>query len=87
MKNKPTIEEIEEILDGREKVDIEILPSGEIVEKNKDLLRIIKEIRRSDCGSWLKDCSEVYKCADGRAKRHELAKLLDKLYEATKRGK
>lgn len=30
--NKPTIEELEEILDGKN-VDIEILPSGEIVER------------------------------------------------------
>lgn len=32
MENKPTIEEIERILDGKEKVGIEILPSGEIRE-------------------------------------------------------
>lgn len=31
-KPKPTIEELEEILDGKH-VDIEILPSGEIVER------------------------------------------------------
>ena len=33
MVEKPTIEELEEILDGTRGVDIEILPSGEIVER------------------------------------------------------
>ncbi len=31
-KNRPTIEELEDILDGKKNIDIEILPSGEIKE-------------------------------------------------------
>jgi len=34
MSNKPTIEELERILDSEEGVEIEILPNGEIREKS-----------------------------------------------------
>ena len=45
-------------------------------------IQIIKAIRKSDCGAWLKDCgSSMFTCADGRAKRQELARLLDDLYK------
>ncbi len=33
MRNKPTIEELERILDNEEEVEVEILPNGEIREK------------------------------------------------------
>lgn len=45
---------------------------------------VIKEIRESDCGAWLKDCGTVmFTCADGREKRQELSRLLDKLYKVS----
>ena len=47
------------------------------------VLEAIKEIRKSDCGAWLKDCSAVFRCSDGREKRQELSKLLDKLYKVS----
>ncbi len=51
------------------------------------ILEVIAEIRKSDCGAWLKECHpstlEYYTCADGREKRQELSRLLDKLYEVS----
>lgn len=45
---KPTIEEIEAILDGKE-VDIEILPTGEIREKNMhpydNVVKLLEKVR------------------------------------------
>lgn len=46
MKNKPTIEDIERILDGEE-VDLEILPSGEIRENRKGATADLLEKLRS----------------------------------------
>lgn len=40
-----------------------------------DLLGVVRDIRKSDCGAWLKPGT------DGEAKRIELMKLLDKLYK------
>lgn len=52
-------------------------------QEKDDLLCIIKEIRKSDCGGWLKDCtSGLHQCAAGKPKRQELMKLLDLLYKA-----
>jgi len=39
------------------------------------IIEIVKEIRESDCGTWLTDC------AKGREKRQELMELLDRLYD------
>jgi hypothetical protein len=51
----------------------------------EEILKVIKEIRASDCGAWLKDCgSSMFTCADGREKRQELSRLLDKLYRVSK---
>jgi hypothetical protein len=41
------------------------------------IIEIVKEIRESDCGTWLTDG------VDGRDKRQELMELLDKLYNAS----
>lgn len=50
-----------------------------------EILEVIKEIRKSDCGAWLKDCgTTMFTCADGREKRQELSRLLDKLYKVSK---
>ena len=46
------------------------------------LLEVVKGIRKSDCGAWLKDCNGIHSCSDGREKRQELMRLLDKLYKA-----
>ncbi len=47
MKNKPTIEDIERILNGEE-VDLEILPSGEIRERRKGVTAgLLDELRGS----------------------------------------
>ena len=47
------------------------------------LVEVVKEIRKSDCGLWLKDCTfKISNCSDGREKRAELSKLLNKLYKA-----
>ena len=47
------------------------------------LLDAVKAIRASDCGAWLKDCQTgLFRCSDGREKRLELSRLLDKLYKA-----
>ena len=43
--------------------------------RSTDLLAVVREIRESDCGAWLKPGS------DGEAKRLELMNLLDKLYK------
>ncbi len=45
--------------------------------------KAVKEIRKSDCGAWRKDCSikPIFTCLDGQEKRNELACLLDKLYK------
>ena len=48
-----------------------ILPD---LEELNAIIEIVKEIRESDCGTWLTDC------VDGKEKRQELARLLDKLY-------
>ena len=45
------------------------------------LLDVVKDIRKSDCGGWLKDCDGLFNCRDGREKRRELMRLLDKLYK------
>lgn len=49
-----------------------------------DILEIVKLIRASDCGGWLKDCGTAMFtcCNDGREKRQELSRLLDQLYKA-----
>lgn len=47
-----------------------------------DVLDAVKAIRKSDCGAWLKDCNGVFRCSDGRTKRQEMMRLLDKLYSA-----
>lgn len=50
--------------------------------KGETLFGVIKDIRKSDCGAWLKDChGGLFRCSDGREKRQELCKLLDKLYK------
>ncbi len=50
---------------------------------SKAMLDAIKAIRASDCGAWQKDCmGGLFSCSDGRAKRMELGKLLDRLYKA-----
>ena len=46
------------------------------------LLEAVKGIRKSDCGAWLKDCNGIHRCSEGREKRQELMRLLDKLYKA-----
>ena len=46
------------------------------------LLEVVRAIRKSDCGAWLKDCNGIHRCSDGREKRQELMRLLDKLYKA-----
>ena len=47
------------------------------------LLDAVKAIRASDCGAWLKDCQTgLFRCSDGREKRQELSRLLDRLYRA-----
>ena len=46
------------------------------------MLEVVKDIRKSDCGGWLKDCNGLFNCRDGREKRNELMRLLDKLYKA-----
>ena len=47
-----------------------------------DLLNAVRELRKSDCGAWLKDCSSgLFTCGQGRDKRLELAKLLSRLYK------
>jgi len=52
-----------------------------IEAKNAELVKAVVEIRKSDSGAWLKDCSMMmYTCGDGRYKRQELRALLDKLY-------
>lgn len=45
------------------------------------LIKVCKAIRKADCGAWLKDCQGSFTCADGREKRLELMRLLDKLYK------
>ena len=57
--------------------------SGEYVS-TKDLAELmdaVKAVRKSDCGGWLKDCQWIFTCSDGREKRQELARLLDRLYK------
>ena len=50
------------------------------------LLEVVKDIRKSDCGGWLKDCySGTFNCRGGVEKRQELMRLLDKLYKAASR--
>ena len=46
------------------------------------LLEVVRGIRKSDCGAWLKDCNGIHHCSEGREKRQELMRLLDKLYKA-----
>ena len=46
------------------------------------MLEVVKSIRKSDCGAWLKDCNGIHRCSDGREKRQDLSRLLDKLYKA-----
>lgn len=46
------------------------------------LLEVVKDIRKSDCGAWLKDCNGIHSCSEGKEKRQELMRLLDKLYKA-----
>ena len=50
-----------------------------------DMLEVVKEIRKSDCGAWLKDCtgSGIFNCSQGAEKRQELSRLLNKLYKAS----
>jgi len=49
----------------------------------KSIIEAAKAIRKSDCGAWMKDCgTQLFTCAEGRAKRTELMKCLDKLYKA-----
>ena len=43
---------------------------------------VVGDIRKSDCGAWLKDCNGIHHCSEGREKRQELMRLLDKLYKA-----
>jgi hypothetical protein len=45
------------------------------------IIKAAKAIRKSDCGAWMKDCGSVFTCAEGRAKRIELMKCLDRLYK------
>jgi len=52
-KEKATIEELEKILSGEDGVDIEILPSGEIVEKKMqgaDTMSMLAEFKRGSGG-------------------------------------
>jgi hypothetical protein len=53
-------------------------------EAKEQLLEVVKSIRKSDCGAWLKDCNGIHLCSEGREKRQELMRLLDKLYNAAK---
>ena len=46
------------------------------------LTEVVRSIRKSDCGAWLKDCNGIYSCSEGREKRQELMRLLDELYKA-----
>jgi len=47
------------------------------------ILKIIKEIRKSDTGEWLKDCTtNSFRGGEGREGRLRLMRLLDKLYKA-----
>ena len=46
------------------------------------MLEVVKGIRKSDCGAWLKDCNGIHRCSDGAEKRQELMRLLDRLYKA-----
>ncbi|MCK5617050.1 hypothetical protein KAR91_85095 [Candidatus Pacearchaeota archaeon] len=46
------------------------------------LTEVVRDIRKSDCGAWLKDCNGIHRCSEGREKRQELMRLLDKLYKA-----
>jgi len=55
--------------------------SGEYNEE--EVKSIISEIRESDSGEWLKDCqTQLFTCREGREKRFELMRLLNKLYYA-----
>lgn len=46
------------------------------------VLDAIREVRKSDCGAWLKDCQTVmFTCAEGEAKRFELMRRLNDLYK------
>lgn len=51
---KPTIEELEAILEGEKDVDIEILPNGEIKARNQLQLKYIGEasVENSRPSSW-----------------------------------
>jgi len=48
----------------------------------KEILAAIKAVRAADCGAWMKDCSGLFHCSEGREKRQELSRLLDQLYKA-----
>ena len=53
-------------------------------ENREEIYDAILAIRKSDCGAWLKDCAtSLFTCADGREKRRELSRLLDKLYSVS----
>ena len=44
---------------------------------------VVEEIRKSDTGEWLKDCTTMsFRCGEGHEARLELMRLLDKLYKA-----
>jgi len=58
-------------------------PEEEIIsDRNKEILAAIKAVRAADCGAWMKDCSGLFHCSEGREKRQELSRLLDQLYKA-----
>ena len=48
-----------------------------------NLLNAVADIRKADCGGWMKDCmGSMHRCIDGADKRMELGRLLHKLYRA-----
>jgi hypothetical protein len=54
----------------------------DIEKRHTELVELVNEIRKQDCGGWLKECSSVFRCSEGTEKRQEMARLLDKLYRA-----
>ena len=49
-------------------------------EAKSKLSMAIQNIRDSDCGAWMKDCQYPFSCSEGRQKRLEMMKILDKAY-------
>ena len=57
--------------------------TNETAPNMNEILDAINAIRKSDCGAWMMDCgSGVFRCHEGRAKRQELSRLLDRLYKS-----